>query len=637
MQALRGVHQGRLLVSHGVPRPLPLPRGTVAVNANKPKVQVAVQEQADPQESPYFDSLCRSFLLGVGAGALVETVHMLGKIVQTPDVAGLMASTPLFLWDHVAAVVFWVALYGVEVALILSVYARYPDSEQAAWHLRHMVTLSKRMLPARLGVFKRAIYALATGFKPTTSLAAAPASSAATATTVAKDVAASAATPLAFVDTPVADVVADIAARSRAPLGLPVLPSPPQTDKQGQQEQRGPSHPTVPKGQNPAAKARQGLVERRSRKGLAPGQWDPAALGAMDKRSKELLERKSYLRNFWYCVALSEKLQEDKPLGVEILGSKVVLFREGNEIKCLDDTCPHRGAPLSAGWLSEPHSTGGHTCVVCPYHGWAIDGEGKLQDVPSAEPGRWPKRPIVSSYPVEERGGFIWLFWGDKSLPADERPPIPWAPELEDPSWKAVYGEIEFECGHWGVFENAIDMAHIHYLHNDSFGNSEKPRILDMTTSRDTFHVEANFSIHNKPVSKLWEWTAVESVPVVAKAMLPSSSAITIQLGAGVRMITFVNTVPISENKCINRFALVRNFAGWDGFDGWARKAMFKILGEDKVMVEKLTPERLEAEFSLGPDAPQVAFRKLRQEWIDMGYGVPPESIKPRRGLAPDM
>lgn len=42
-----------------------------------------------------------------------------------------MASPPLFLWDHVAAVVFWVALYGVEVALILSVYARYPDSEQA--------------------------------------------------------------------------------------------------------------------------------------------------------------------------------------------------------------------------------------------------------------------------------------------------------------------------------------------------------------------------------------------------------------------------------------------------------------------------------------------------------------------------
>jgi len=69
-----------------------------------------------------------------------------------------------------------------------------------------------------------------------------------------------------------------------------------------------------------------------------------------------------------------------------------------------------RGAPLSAGWLSEPHSTGGHTCVVCPYHGWAIDGEGKLQDVPSAEPGRWPKRPIVSSYPVSSN------FWCSRSF-----------------------------------------------------------------------------------------------------------------------------------------------------------------------------------------------------------------------------
>jgi hypothetical protein len=35
-------------------------------------------------------------------------------------------------------------------------------------------------------------------------------------------------------------------------------------------------------------------------------------------------------------------------------------------------------------------------------------------------------------------------------------------------------------------------------------------------------------------VSKLWEWTAVPSVPVTAKAMLPSTSAVTITLGGGV-------------------------------------------------------------------------------------------------------
>jgi hypothetical protein len=69
-----------------------------------------------------------------------------------------------------------------------------------------------------------------------------------------------------------------------------------------------------------------------------------------------------------------------------------------------------------------------------------------------------------------------------------------------------------------GVFENAIDMAHIHYLHNDSFGNSEKPRIHDMTTTRDTFHVEANF-----------RWAAVQSCCTVADTqalcIMASSSA----------------------------------------------------------------------------------------------------------------
>ena len=53
---------------------------------------------------------------------------------------------------------------------------------------------------------------------------------------------------------------------------------------------------------------------------------------------------------------------------------------------------------------------------------------------------------------------------GSPDLPEDERPPIPFVPELEDPKWKAVYGSIEMDCEHHDVFQNAIDVAHIHYL-----------------------------------------------------------------------------------------------------------------------------------------------------------------------------
>lgn len=92
----------------------------------------------------------------------------------------------------------------------------------------------------------------------------------------------------------------------------------------------------------------------------------------------------------------------------------------------------------------------------------------------------WPKRPLVSAFDIVERGGFVWLFYGSSSLPMEERPPIPMMPELEDPEWHPIYGEFEFDAPHWTVFQNAIDMAHIHFLHGDSFGNQDKPDIRAM-------------------------------------------------------------------------------------------------------------------------------------------------------------
>jgi phenylpropionate dioxygenase-like ring-hydroxylating dioxygenase large terminal subunit len=167
-------------------------------------------------------------------------------------------------------------------------------------------------------------------------------------------------------------------------------------------------------------------------------------------------------------------------------------------------------------------------------HGWALDAEGRLRDVPAAtSKGEWPRRSIVPVHHVEERGGFVWLFFGSKDLPADARPPIPYVSELDDASWKAVYGEIEFESNHSAVFDNATDVSHIHYVHSSSFGNQNKPEILDMTAEADEFGVTSKFKLYNKPSSVFWEWTKVPVVEVTATAFLPSTSVISFTLGAG--------------------------------------------------------------------------------------------------------
>ena len=245
--------------------------------------------------------------------------------------------------------------------------------------------------------------------------------------------------------------------------------------------------------------------------------------------------------------------------------------------------------------------------------------------VPVVQGESWPRRPLVPSYDVEERGGFIWLFYGSRDLPKDERPPIPMMPELEDPNWHPVFGEFEFDAPHWTVFQNAIDMAHIHYLHSDSFGNQEAPDIRGVKEiEHDAWGVTSTFKLTNKPVNALWSFTAVPEVEVTAKALLPSTSVISFTLGAGVSFITFVSTVPIDERRSVNRFALIRNKFSFSGFDSIAVEAMRKIFSEDKAMIEQLRPDLLPQEVSVRADTIQTLHAKLRQEYIDLGYGVFP-------------
>ena len=67
----------------------------------------------------------------------------------------------------------------------------------------------------------------------------------------------------------------------------------------------------------------------------------------------------------------------------------------------------------------------------------------RSSQVPAAEnAGEWPEKQLVDAWPVTERGGFVWLFYGSKDLPEEERPPIPMVPELEDGTWKPVYGSV---------------------------------------------------------------------------------------------------------------------------------------------------------------------------------------------------
>jgi nitrite reductase/ring-hydroxylating ferredoxin subunit len=77
-----------------------------------------------------------------------------------------------------------------------------------------------------------------------------------------------------------------------------------------------------------------------------------------------------------WCAALPASALADDGTGrtVELGGKRVALFRVGERVHALDDTCPHAGASLGGGVI-----VGGE--VACPWHSFHF----RLEDGANAE------------------------------------------------------------------------------------------------------------------------------------------------------------------------------------------------------------------------------------------------------------
>jgi nitrite reductase (NADH) small subunit len=94
---------------------------------------------------------------------------------------------------------------------------------------------------------------------------------------------------------------------------------------------------------------------------------------------------------------------ENVPVGesrcVDVGGSQVGIFHLPDGVFAIDNLCPHRGAPLHEGFVTDGF-------VTCPWHQWQFQlNDGVCRNIPKVR---------VDAYPVEVREGAIWVNLGDK-------------------------------------------------------------------------------------------------------------------------------------------------------------------------------------------------------------------------------
>src|SRR5919205_1027056 len=113
------------------------------------------------------------------------------------------------------------------------------------------------------------------------------------------------------------------------------------------------------------------------------------------------------MRRHWLPVCMSEEVAEPDgaPVRSRLVGEDLVVFRDSEgRLGVLDEHCPHRRASLAFGRNEQ--------CGLrCLYHGWKVDVEGRVVDLPSEAPGAAERLKLrTKTYPVREGGVFVWAW-----------------------------------------------------------------------------------------------------------------------------------------------------------------------------------------------------------------------------------
>src|SRR5262245_48618170 len=101
--------------------------------------------------------------------------------------------------------------------------------------------------------------------------------------------------------------------------------------------------------------------------------------------------------NYWYAALVERTLRAGDVQEVRFWNTSIAVFRgEDGQVRAVEDRCAHRQLRLSRGDVVRND-------IVCKYHGWKYNGEGRCVDVGHDLPGKQERLPkvCIRSYPVQ--------------------------------------------------------------------------------------------------------------------------------------------------------------------------------------------------------------------------------------------
>ena len=312
--------------------------------------------------------------------------------------------------------------------------------------------------------------------------------------------------------------------------------------------------------------------------------------------------------NAWYPVLPSWGVT-DRPVGITRLSEHLVLWRDQDgQIHALEDRCPHRGARLSLGW-----NLGNR--LACWYHGIEVDHAGTIIDVPAMENCPLIGQQRTKPYPVAERNGAIFVYFGDHQQ--SSAPPLTLPEQLSNTdNFEALLCTARWRCNYLYAIDNVMDPMHGAYLHakSHSMAKGDKRAVMQVrTTEHGLICEKANQSGVN------FDWVEFADTDALwLRLEIPYGA------GAGpggpFGIVGFVT--PVDKDHCQVFFWRTRKVTGWQR-DLWRfmyktrlEELHWQVLEQDRILLENLAPDAREHEALYQHDTGLVRVRRILKERI---------------------
>lgn len=310
------------------------------------------------------------------------------------------------------------------------------------------------------------------------------------------------------------------------------------------------------------------------------------------------------LAPFWYPVAFAEEVTTKEPFAARLLDQRLVLYRlTHGDVVAARDICLHRGAPLSLGWVENDE-------LVCKYHGVRYDKQGQCICIPAEPNAAIPSRLKLTTYPVMERYGLVWVRLVDNG-------PVhfPEMKEWDDPDYiQVIPDSVELNAAAGRQIEGFLDVSHFAFIHAASFGERSNPEVPDYPVERLPHGFRADYISpvsnyphsmkHLNPPGFLWRR--------LFEVWLPFTAKLSVFFPNG--QLHILNAAcPVSARKTRLFVPICRNFDK----DAPLQDTLdfnHQVFAEDQAIVEEQYPEdlpiNLQEEVHIAGDKSSITYRK---------------------------